>query len=193
MGMLRALSVLVVVAFTSACASVTAPAAPAPAQPFVSPVPAAPAPAQPFASPAPAAPAPAQPFASPAPAAPAPAPALVAGTPCSAAARACADLSSNRAWLIRDGKIEYGPTKIVHGRAGYRTRAGTFQVFFKSRNHVSSIYDVAMPNAVFFNGNIAFHQGRLRGGSHGCVRLSRAASQVFFGALQRGDVVQIVR
>jgi lipoprotein-anchoring transpeptidase ErfK/SrfK len=129
----------------------------------------------------------------PAPAAPSPALARVAGTPCSAIARACADLSSNQAWLIRDGKVEYGPTKIVHGRPGYRTRAGTFRVFFKSRNHISSIYDVAMPNAVFFNGNIAFHQGQLRGGSHGCVRLSRAASKVFFNALQRGDVVQVVR
>ncbi|MGD9527806.1 L,D-transpeptidase [Pseudonocardia sp.] len=140
------------------------------------------------------APAVAVPDAAPAPAAvPAPVPAVVAGTPCSPAARACADLSSNQAWLIRDGKIEYGPTKIVHGKSGYRTPAGTFRVFFKSRNHVSSIYDVAMPNAVFFNGNIAFHQGPLRGGSHGCVRLSKSASQVFFATLQRGDVVQIVR
>lgn len=81
----------------------------------------------------------------------------------------------------------------MHGRKGYRTPAGTFRVFFKNRNHVSSIYDVAMPNAVFFNGNIAFHQGQLRGGSHGCVRLSKAASQTFFRALNRGDVVQVVR
>lgn len=124
---------------------------------------------------------------------PAPVPAVVAGTPCSPSVRACADLSTNQAWLIRDGQVEYGPTKIVHGKAGHRTPAGTFQVFFKNRNHVSSIYDVPMPNAVFFNGNIAFHQGPLRGGSHGCVRLSKSASQVFFAALQRGDVVQIVR
>ncbi|MGQ0575282.1 MAG: L,D-transpeptidase [Pseudonocardia sp.] len=125
--------------------------------------------------------------------APAPAPTLVAGTPCSPSARACADLSSNQAWLIRDGQVVYGPTRIVHGKKGHRTPAGTFRVFFKNRHHVSSIYDVAMPNAVFFNGNIAFHQGPLRGGSHGCVRLSKAASQVFFGALRYGDVVQVVR
>jgi hypothetical protein len=124
---------------------------------------------------------------------PAPVPALVPGTPCSITARACADLSTNRAWLIRDGQVEYGPTKIVHGRAGHRTPAGTFRVFFKSRDHVSSLYDVAMPNAVFFNGNIAFHQGALRGGSHGCIRLSKAASAVFFGALRHGDEVQVVR
>jgi hypothetical protein len=164
-AMARALFVMVVVAAASVFAQATASAAAAPALPAVPP---------PSAMPAPAA-------------------VLVAGTPCSATARACADLSKSQAWLIRDGKIEYGPTRIVHGRQGYRTPAGTFRVFFKSRDHISSLYDVAMPNAVFFDGNIAFHQGRLRGGSHGCVRLSRAASQVFFGALQPGDVVQIVR
>ena len=170
--------------------AVGAAAAPA-TEPIAAPAVAEPAPAPAVAEPAPA-PAAAEPAPVPA-AVPAPVPALVAGTPCSAAARACADLSTNQAWLIRDGRIEYGPTKIVHGMKGYRTPTGTFRVFFKSRNHVSSIYDVAMPNAVFFNGNIAFHQGQLRGGSHGCVRLSRAASKVFFNALQRGDVVQIVR
>jgi len=118
--------------------------------------------------------------------------ALVAGTPCSAAARACADISSGRAWLIRNGAVEYGPVPIVSGRSGHPTPPGTFRVSFKSRHHVSSLYQATMPNAVFFNGNIAFHQGRLRGGSHGCVRLSGAASRVFFNSLQRGDVVQVV-
>lgn len=197
MGVLRVLCVMMVVAFTaisSGAVAAPAPETPQAAAPAGSPVPVPAAPVPPSAPALPPAPAPAAPPA-PAPAAPAPAPAprLVAGTPCTTAARACADLSSNRAWLIRDGKVAYGPTKIVHGRKGYRTRSGTFRVQFKSRDHVSSIYDVAMPNAVFFNGNIAFHQGQLSGGSHGCVRLSKAASKVFFASLSRGDVVQVVR
>jgi hypothetical protein len=120
-------------------------------------------------------------------------PARVAGTPCAATARACVDLSANRAWLIRNGAVEYGPVRIAHGRKGYSTPPGTFRVTFKDRHHVSSIYDVPMPYSVFFNGGIAFHQGDLRTQSGGCIRLSRDAARTFFGSLSRGDVVQVVR
>ena len=124
-----------------------------------------------------------------APAAPGRAP----GTPCRATARACVDLSANRAWLIKNGVVVYGPVRIAHGKAGHRTPTGTFRVSFKSRNHVSSIYGSPMPNSVFFNGGIAFHQGDLGSRSHGCVRLSGAASRTFFSFLRPGQVVQVVR
>jgi hypothetical protein len=127
-----------------------------------------------------------------APLAPA-APAKVPGTPCTANARACVDLSANQAWLIRNGAVEYGPVRISHGKAGYRTPPGTFRVTFKSRHHVSSIYNVPMPYAVFFNRGIAFHQGNTANRSHGCIRLSRSAAQTFFNSLARGNVVQVVR
>lgn len=186
MGVFRVLCVMVVVGFTGISSGAVAAPAPSFAQ-VVAPVQA------PVAVPAPApAPVVEPPAAVAAPRPPA-APARVAGTPCSAAARACADLSSKQAWLIRNGAIEFGPVPIVHGRKGFETPVGTSRVFYKNRNHVSSIYDVAMPNAVFFNGDIAFHQGQLRGGSHGCIRLSRGAAQKFFAGLNRGDVVQVVR
>jgi lipoprotein-anchoring transpeptidase ErfK/SrfK len=166
-----------------------APAArPAPASPAAAPAVAP----EPAAVPAPAAPAPA----APAPAAPAPVPAAprtASGTPCLATARACIELSGNRAWLIRDGAVQYGPVPITHGRKGFRTPPGTFRVTFKNRDHVSSIYDAPMPYSVFFNGGIAFHQGSLRQTSHGCIHLSRDAAKSFFGSLGRGDVVQVVR
>jgi lipoprotein-anchoring transpeptidase ErfK/SrfK len=117
---------------------------------------------------------------------------LVRGTPCTAAARACIDLSANRAWLIRGGVVQYGPVPITSGRAGYRTPTGNFRVTFKDANHRSSIFNNApMPNSVFFNGGIAFHQGSLTVKSHGCIHLSRAASRTFFASLSRGDVVQV--
>jgi lipoprotein-anchoring transpeptidase ErfK/SrfK len=121
------------------------------------------------------------------------APAKAAGTPCSASARACVDLSANQAWLIRNGRVEYGPVRVSHGRPGFRTPPGTFRVTFKSRHHVSSIYHVPMPYAVFFNGGIAFHQGDTGGRSHGCIRMSRSAASTFFNSLARGSVVQVVR
>ncbi len=122
-----------------------------------------------------------------------PAPVKVAGTPCRANASACIDLSANRAWLISDGEVQYGPVAITHGRKGFRTPPGSFRVSYKAADHVSSVYDAEMPYSVFFNGGIAFHQGSLKQLSHGCVHLSGKAAKTFFGALTRGELVQVVR
>jgi lipoprotein-anchoring transpeptidase ErfK/SrfK len=191
MRMLRRLGTVlasaVIVLVTSGAAGTAAP------QPMATPAPAAPAPA---AAPAALTPAPAATVPAPAPAAPAPAPAAPArakGTPCTATARACVDLSGQRAWLIRNGSVEYGPVRISHGRKGYRTPPGTFRVTFKNQDHVSSIFGGAMPYSVFFNGGIAFHQGNIKQQSHGCIRMPRDAARKFFGTLGRGDVVQVVR
>ena len=126
-------------------------------------------------------------------AAPSAASASAARVPCSATVRACVKLSTNQAWLLSDGEVVRGPVRISHGRAGFRTPPGTFRVSFKSRDHVSSIYDAEMPYAVFFNGGIAFHQGDVRSRSHGCIRLGSSAARAFFATLERGDVVQVVR
>ena len=111
--------------------------------------------------------------------------------PCSKAVRACVRLSTNQAWLLSDGKVVAGPVPISHGRKGFATPAGTFRVSFKNEDHVSSIYDQAMPYSVFFNGGIAFHQGS--------VRRSRTAASTCpglrAGVLRRtepGDRVQVV-
>jgi hypothetical protein len=127
-----------------------------------------------------------------APAAPA-AVAAPAGVPCRATARACVRLSTNQAWLLRDGRVVLGPVRISHGRAGFRTPPGTFRVSAKNRHHISSIYRLPMPYSVFFNGGIAFHQGSVRVTSHGCIHLPATAARAFFADLRRGDVVQVVR
>jgi lipoprotein-anchoring transpeptidase ErfK/SrfK len=118
-------------------------------------------------------------------------PTIVPGTPCLDTASACVDISAKKAWLISDGAIAYGPVAITTGRKGFRTPPGTFKVSFKSKDHVSTIYDAEMPYSVFFNGGVAFHQGSLKVQSHGCVHLSRTAAQKFFSSLERGDVVQV--
>ncbi|MBB4674079.1 L,D-transpeptidase [Crossiella cryophila] len=115
-------------------------------------------------------------------------------TPCkNAAARACIDLSANKAWIMSEGKVVLGPVPITHGRKGWLTPPGTFKVSFKNRNHKSSIFaNAPMPWSVFFNGGIAFHQGSLREKSHGCIHLSPSAAQRFFGHLSVHDIVQVV-
>jgi hypothetical protein len=116
-----------------------------------------------------------------------------AGVPCRAGVRACVRLSTNQAWLMRDGRVLTGPVRVSHGRAGFRTPPGTFRVSFLDEDHISTVYDQPMPYSVFFNGDIAFHQGSVRSTSHGCVHLSAATARTFFGELRPGDVVQVVR
>lgn len=123
----------------------------------------------------------------------APATANAASAPCSAAARACVDLSTQQAWLMNNGVVTYGPVSVRTGRASAPTAPGTFHVTFKGLHHVSSIFHVAMPYSVFFNGGDAFHQGSLRVSSHGCVHLSHSAAATFFNTLRVGDEVQVVR
>ena len=167
------------------------PVQPAPAPPWpgapAAPVPLPTVPAVPSVSGAPAS------AASPSPTtSPSPTPADAAAPPCAPAARACVDLSANRSWLLRDGRVTYGPVPITHGRKGFRTPPGTFRVAFKNRDHVSSIYDAEMPWSVFFNGGVAFHEGSLSVLSHGCIHLSPAAARTWFDTLSVGDVVQVV-
>ena len=61
---------------------------------------------------------------------------------------------------------------------------------WRDKNHKSSIFNTApMPNSVFFDGGIAFHQGSLYDQSNGCIHLSRDASETFFDTLAVGDAV----
>jgi L,D-transpeptidase catalytic domain len=120
--------------------------------------------------------------------------AQAASAPCGKTAKACLDLSANKAWLMNKGAVTYGPVQVTHGRPGYATPPGTFKVSFKDIDHKSSEFNGApMPYSVFFNGGIAFHQGSLQQLSHGCVHLSKTAAQKFYSNLKPGDVVQVVR
>ncbi len=122
-----------------------------------------------------------------------PAKAAVASVPCSAAAKACVDLSARKAWLVDDGKIVYGPVSIMSGRTGWPTPVGTFHVTFKDADYFSHEFKVPMPDAVFFYPGIAFHVGSLYEHSHGCIHLSRTSASTFFHSLTSGDEVQVVR
>jgi lipoprotein-anchoring transpeptidase ErfK/SrfK len=115
------------------------------------------------------------------------------GTPCISAARACVDLSSQRAWLMQGGNVIYGPVPVATGKASAPTAPGTFQVFWKDLHHRSSIFhDAPMPYSVFFNGGDAFHEDSVRVPSNGCVHLTHSAAQTFYNTLHVGDVVQVV-
>lgn len=118
--------------------------------------------------------------------------AVQASNPCPATADACVDLSNEQAWLQSGGTVTYGPVSITSGASGSRTRTGTFSVFWKDKDHKSSLFNNApMPNSVFFDGDIAFHQGSLSRQSNGCIHLSWDASATFFNSLSVGSTVAV--
>ncbi|WP_205849827.1 Ig-like domain repeat protein [Nakamurella flava] len=118
--------------------------------------------------------------------------AVQASNPCPATAQACVDLTNEQAWLQSGGAVTYGPVAVTSGEAGSRTRTGTFAVFWKDKDHKSSLFnDAPMPNSVFFDGDIAFHQGSLSRQSNGCIHLSWDASAAFFDALSTGSTVTV--
>jgi len=117
------------------------------------------------------------------------------GTPCRAVTTgACVSLSMQKAWLLQDGKVVYGPVPIKPGSAAYPTPTGTFDVLSKEKVHYSTEFNNApMPNSVFFYPGDAFHTGSLSVPSHGCIHLSSAASLKFFTTLQVGQTVQVLK
>ncbi len=122
------------------------------------------------------------------------APATTSATPCAATAKACVDISQQKAWLTDGaGHVVYGAVPVTTGAPGLETPTGTFSVMWKDEHHRSGQYDGAMmDNSVFFAPGDAFHAGSLQRDSAGCVHLSEAASKKFFDYLQVYDQVQIV-
>lgn len=111
-------------------------------------------------------------------------------SPCPRIAAACVDLAGDRTWLQADGKLSYGPVRMSHGKPGWETPTGTYQVTRKVRHEVSREFNNApMPYSVYFVGGIAFHQGDPAYQSHGCIRMDEPAAAAYFDRLQVGDTV----
>ncbi|MEV5613500.1 L,D-transpeptidase family protein [Streptomyces sp. NPDC052225] len=99
-------------------------------------------------------------------------------------------------WMV-DGK-RLMTVDVRFGSQYTPTREGVFQVYFKSRHHVSTIYHTPMPYAMFFSGGQAVHYSSdfaargYAGASHGCVNVrdeGKIAS--LFAQVRNGDKVVI--
>ncbi|GAA0485221.1 L,D-transpeptidase family protein [Streptomyces sp. NPDC046215] len=106
---------------------------------------------------------------------------------------ACVDLSRQISW-IQDGKsLKFGPVPVRTGRNGYETRTGAKKVYWRSVNHWSTLYNVRMPYAQFFDGGQAFHaiSGSVYSppGSHGCINMRTADAKKYWSMLANGDDV----
>lgn len=99
-------------------------------------------------------------------------------------------------WVV-NGKV-LSSMDVRFGSQYTPTREGTFKVFLKSRNHVSSIYHTPMPYAMFFSGGQAVHYSSdfakrgYAGASHGCVNVrDKAKLAKLFDQVKVNDKVVI--
>jgi hypothetical protein len=116
---------------------------------------------------------------------------------CTTGRAMCIDKTSSTIRWVVDGKVLR--TMSVRFGASYTpTREGLFHVGWKSRDHVSTLYDSAMPFAMFFSGGQAVHYSSdfaargYAGASHGCVNVrDRAGVEWLFDQVVIGDKVVI--
>jgi hypothetical protein len=109
----------------------------------------------------------------------------------------CIDKSSNSLRWVVDGDVRLS-LDVRFGREGMETREGQFAISYKSRDHVSSIYDTSMPFAMFFSGGQAVHYSPdfaangYNGASHGCVNVRDYDSIVWlFDQVDVGEKVVV--
>ncbi|WP_445527120.1 L,D-transpeptidase family protein [Streptomyces cyslabdanicus] len=101
-------------------------------------------------------------------------------------------------WMV-DGRT-LSTMAVRFGTEYTPTREGVFRVYWKSRHHVSTLYDSPMPYALFFSGGQAVHysydfaERGYAGGSHGCVNVrDEAAVSRLFAQVRVGDRVVVHR
>ncbi|MGW0819869.1 L,D-transpeptidase family protein [Streptomyces sp. NPDC002845] len=99
-------------------------------------------------------------------------------------------------WMV-DGRT-LSTVEVRFGSQYTPTREGVFNVYFKSRHHVSTLYDTPMPYAMFFSGGQAVHYSSdfavrgYYGASHGCVNVrDEAAIADLFAQVRNGDKVVV--
>ena len=109
----------------------------------------------------------------------------------------CIDKTSRTLrWMI-DGRT-VSTMSVRFGSQYTPTREGVFQVYWKSRGHVSTLYHTPMPYAMFFSGGQAVHYSSdfaargYAGASHGCVNVrDEAAVSALFAQVRSGDKVVV--
>ncbi|MFF0199209.1 L,D-transpeptidase family protein [Streptomyces sp. NPDC005017] len=99
-------------------------------------------------------------------------------------------------WMIDGRTLRAVPVRF--GSQYTPTREGVFRVYWKSRHHVSTLYDSPMPYAMFFSGGQAVHYSAdfaargYAGASHGCVNVrDEAAIADLFAQVRGGDKVVV--
>ncbi|MFJ8532962.1 L,D-transpeptidase family protein [Streptomyces sp. NPDC093591] len=108
---------------------------------------------------------------------------------------ACVDLDRQLTWVQHGKKVVFGPAPIRSGREGYGTRTGWHTVYWRHKNHVSTLYKSRMPYSQFFSGGQAFHgvYGNIFSpvGSMGCVNMRLDEARRLWRVLKQNDRVYV--
>ena len=109
----------------------------------------------------------------------------------------CVNKRTRKLVYLVNGKV----VQIADARFGAArtpTRNGTFKVYRKSKNHVSTLYKSPMPYAMFFSGGQAVHYSAdfkargYNGASHGCVNIrDKTKIAWIFARIKIGDKVVV--
>jgi L,D-transpeptidase catalytic domain/Putative peptidoglycan binding domain len=118
---------------------------------------------------------------------------------CATGTALCIDKTSRKLRYVVNGTVKL-TLDVRFGAKATATREGGFTVNWKSRNHVSTLYDSKMPFAMFFSGGQAVHYSSdfaargYNGASHGCVNVrDYDGIQWLFGQVKVGDKVIVYR
>ncbi|MFB6964688.1 MULTISPECIES: L,D-transpeptidase family protein [Streptomyces] len=108
---------------------------------------------------------------------------------------ACVDLTRQLSWIQDGSKLKFGPVPVRTGRNGDETRTGSKKIYWRNINHWSTLYDVSMPYAQFFDGGQAFHSVTKsmynNPGSAGCVNMRPGDAKAYWNLLKNGDDVYV--
>jgi len=110
--------------------------------------------------------------------------------------RVCYDRSRHQVTLWNKGKL-WNSWLVRGGSASTATRVGRFEVYYRNKDHVSSLFGSPMPYSQFFSGGQAFHGSGLMmdpfvGHSHGCVNMYiEDARQLWLLTAHRGLKVRV--
>lgn len=108
---------------------------------------------------------------------------------------ACVDLDRQLTWVQKGSKVVFGPVPMRSGRNGHVTRKGWHAIYWRHKNHWSTLYNQPMPYAQFFDGGEAFHAvyGSIYTtvGSYGCVNLTLGDARTLWNVLKKGDRVYV--
>ena len=109
----------------------------------------------------------------------------------------CIDKTSSSLRWVVDGDV-VSTVDVRFGSDELPTREGQFAVTYKSRDHVSSLYNTSMPFAMFFSGGQAVHYSPdfaangYNGASHGCVNVRDYGTVAWlFDQVSVGDKVVV--
>ncbi|MCX5584898.1 L,D-transpeptidase family protein [Streptomyces erythrochromogenes] len=108
---------------------------------------------------------------------------------------ACVDLTRQLSWIQDGATLRYGPVPVRTGKDGTETRTGLKRIYHRSIDHWSTVYNVSMPYAQFFDGGIAFHSTAKSmwnpPGSGGCVNMRSADAKAYWNLLGKGEDVYV--